>query len=86
MGSTREKLYCYVDETGQDTKGAIFIVAAIISDGEQSVLEKFLLGCEKASGKGIKKWTHTPSQVVPEMLKREIKTSSELLSGKLAKD
>ncbi len=26
-----KKLYCYADETGQDTKGAFFLVAVVIT-------------------------------------------------------
>ena len=25
------KLYCYVDESGQDTRGALFVVAAVVA-------------------------------------------------------
>ena len=27
-----KKLYCYVDETGQDTKGALFLVTVVVEN------------------------------------------------------
>ncbi len=53
------KLYCYVDETGQDTKGALFLVALVITGDERETLRRVLADCERRSGKIIKKWTNT---------------------------
>lgn len=36
--SVTQKLYCYVDETGQDTKGKLFIVVAIVIEKEKDEL------------------------------------------------
>ncbi len=51
------KFYCYVDETGQDTRGRMFVVATVVvassREGEKQVLQQI----EGASGKGRKKWT-----------------------------
>lgn len=33
-----KKLYCYVDETGQDTEGKLFIVVVIIVENEKEVV------------------------------------------------
>jgi len=30
-----KKYYCYIDETGQDTQGKIFIVSVIITEREK---------------------------------------------------
>jgi hypothetical protein len=30
-----EKLYCYVDETGQDTRGDLYIVSVVVADDER---------------------------------------------------
>ncbi len=49
------KLYCYVDETGQDTKGQIFIVVAIVAARPNELAEK-LEAAETSSGKGKVKW------------------------------
>jgi len=51
-----QKLTCFVDESGQDTKGQLFVVAIVIfrDDGEalSSACEQF----EQESGKGKFKW------------------------------
>ena len=54
-------IYCYVDESGQDTQGKFFSVSAVIvstvllrDEGEQR-----LLNIERESGKGISKWKRT---------------------------
>lgn len=50
------KLYCYVDETGQDTEGRLFIVVTVIVAGERHKLDAYLEQAEKDSGIGKKKW------------------------------
>lgn len=62
MQKTKQKIYCYVDETGQDTKGELFIVAIVVADKEKNRLEKKLLVIEKDSGKHAKKWQKTRKQ------------------------
>ncbi len=52
----KNKLYCYVDETGQDTKGKLFIVVAVIVGEEKNEVEKYLESIEEQSGKGKRKW------------------------------
>lgn len=51
------KLYCYVDETGQDTKGDLFLVAIVLKEiiGLE-VLEKKLEEVEMRTGKNRSKW------------------------------
>lgn len=51
-----QKLYCYVDETGQDTKGRLFIVSVIVTEGEREELARQLEEIEKTSKKGKVKW------------------------------
>ena len=51
------KLYCYLDETGQDTQGRLFVVAAVITDDARDSVRSFLEHIEHASGKGQKKWS-----------------------------
>lgn len=49
------KLYCYVDESGQDTEGRIFVVAVVVVSDKEALLqlcEQF----ERESGKGKFKW------------------------------
>ncbi|MFQ6032640.1 MAG: DUF3800 domain-containing protein [Candidatus Zixiibacteriota bacterium] len=52
-----EKLYCYVDETGQDTKGKFFLVSVVIVGKDRDEIRGRLREIEKASKKGKKKWT-----------------------------
>lgn len=51
-----QKLHCYVDETGQDTKGKIFIVAVVVTDEERDKLLDLCGQLEKISGKRKSKW------------------------------
>ncbi len=51
-----EKLYCYVDETGQDTKGDLFIVSVIVTEAERDKLREQLEEIERITGKGRRKW------------------------------
>ncbi len=51
-----QKLYCYVDESGQDTKGEIFLVSVVVTRSEQDRLRELLRNAERTSRKGIKKW------------------------------
>lgn len=52
----KQKLYCYVDETGQDTKGNIFIVSVIITADSQDEMEGLIRKIEKETGKSQFKW------------------------------
>jgi len=51
-----QKIYCFVDETGQDTKGRLFLVSVVITGQNLEELEKILLAIEKRSGKDQHKW------------------------------
>ena len=57
------KFYCYVDETGQDTKGELFIVSVIITEKEQQNLRDMLRFAEQESKKKSKKWIKTKKEV-----------------------
>jgi hypothetical protein len=50
------KLYCYIDETGQDDASSMFIVVAVISVQEQEPLREALVRIEKEAGTGGRKW------------------------------
>ena len=57
------KLYAYVDETGQDTSGQLFIVAVVIVRGDGDPLRQALREVERDSRKLDKKWTKSrPAQ------------------------
>lgn len=53
------KLYEYVDETGQDTRGKLFVVSVLVLGAQRYELEKALESIEIKSGKRKKKWTDT---------------------------
>lgn len=57
--SIKQKLYCYVDETGQDTRGVLFVVSVIVTKEEREDLREFLIKIEKTTGKGKTKWVRT---------------------------
>lgn len=50
------KLFCYVDETGQDTQGRLFVVAVVVTDSEREMLRQQCSAIEAQSGKGQRKW------------------------------
>lgn len=52
--SVRQKIYCYVDETGQDVGSEFFIVVAIVNDKEQNLLRNQLLEVESQTKIGEK--------------------------------
>lgn len=51
-----QKIYCYVDETGQDTKSEFFIVVAIVNDKDQNLLRRNLYEIESLTKIGKRKW------------------------------
>lgn len=73
-----KRFYCYVDETGQDTKGKFFLVTVVLK--EQAHLAPFLAKLEKlekATKKNLLKWTKT-SFVVRKNYLRQLATITEL--------
>src|SRR3989344_2795486 len=64
------KLYCFVDETGQDTKGKLFIVSVIIAQKDKEEIEKLLEKIEKDTGKGKTKWTRSKKEFKIDYLTR----------------
>ena len=59
----KQKIYAYVDESGQDTLGEVFFVSVVIAGAERDLLRKQLIDVEFSSGKREKKWTRsTPHQ------------------------
>lgn len=65
----KEKLYCYVDETGQDTKGKLFIVVAIVVEKEREMLIERLEKVEKQTKKWKNKWFKTRRKIKLEYIK-----------------
>jgi hypothetical protein len=54
---TAQKLYAYVDESGQETSGAFFLVPMVITSAARDSLRKKPRTIERMSGKQAKKWT-----------------------------
>lgn len=54
--SQEKKLYCYVDESGQDTYGKLFLVSVVITKSKRDELRTWLQELEKSSKKYKKKW------------------------------
>ncbi len=52
----KQKLYCYVDETGQDTEGQLFLVSVVVTEQEQETFARELERIEAESGKRHSKW------------------------------
>ena len=52
----KKKFYAYVDESGQDTKGSIFVVSVLVLEQEREDICKSLETLEKESGKKNLKW------------------------------
>jgi hypothetical protein len=62
LAPKKHKLYCYVDETGQDTLGELFIVSVVVSGETRESLIATLEQIERASGKGKVKWMKVRGQ------------------------
>lgn len=56
MTASKQKLYCYVDETGQDIRSNVFIVVAVVNAEEQVFLRRQLETIEQETGIGKRKW------------------------------
>lgn len=67
-----QKLYAYIDESGQDTAGRIFIVAAVVITNSDAKNDLFRLceALEQLSGKGNAKWKKAKSGRRLEYLRR----------------
>lgn len=50
------KIFCYVDETGQDTEGRLFIVTVLIAAEARDELRQICESFEEQSHKGQRKW------------------------------
>jgi hypothetical protein len=60
---TPQKLYAYVDESGQDTLGELFVVATVLTADNHERVRQSLERLERALGKGLRKWIKaTPRQ------------------------
>lgn len=76
-----KKLYCYVDESGQDTEGKFFLVSVIITEKEREKLEKELMKIEVSSGKKNVKWSKAKDEAKTNYIKKVLKL--DLIKGRL---
>lgn len=65
-----KKYYCYVDETGQDTKGDFFLVSLLISEKEDLTGLRKTLSLIEADTKGKTKWTKTNNKNKVEYIRK----------------
>lgn len=56
MLAKRKKLYVYVDESGQDTTGTLFVVGVVVLEEERDAVLRELERIEQESGKRNAKW------------------------------
>jgi Protein of unknown function (DUF3800) len=54
-----QKLYAYVDESGQDTNGEMFLVSVVVISSKRDALRELLRDVETKSRKHGKKWSRT---------------------------
>lgn len=54
-----QKFFCYVDESGQDTQGKLFIVSIVVTGWERDQLIQVCEMIEQETGKGRVKWIKT---------------------------
>lgn len=57
------RLICYVDESGQHSLGAYFLVSVVITEDDRDQLEARLLSLEKSTGKRHLKWNKSKHDV-----------------------
>ena len=73
-----KKLYCYVDETGQDAGSEIFVVVAVVSEQDQEALRRELIAVEYDAKTGHRKWHKSRAE-------RRLKYIQIILERKIAK-
>lgn len=73
------KLYCYVDETGQDTKGKLFIVSVVVVEGNnKDQIEKQLKKIERKTGKNRSKWIRSKREVNENYMRTVLRSRLEI--------
>jgi len=75
MDQAIRKIYCYMDETGQDTAGRFFAVSILITENEREELLKCIEEIEQVSNKRNTKW----KKARPETRKHYFEMISDLL-------
>jgi hypothetical protein len=76
-----EKIYCYVDETGQDTEGDLFIVSVVVSGVERDQVRELCEKIEMETRKGQVKWIKADFKRKVEYVRRILQ--EPIFNGKL---
>lgn len=79
--SPKQKLFCYVDETGQDDRSDHFIVVTVVSAVEQNELKNALERIEQQAKIGAKKWHKLRSPEREAFL--ELVINAQLVAGEV---
>lgn len=85
---SKQKLYCYVDETGQDAGSNFFVVVSIVNGEDQNQIRNELLRIEELSKVHKRKWFNSRSPAKEEFLQTVIKSrlaKGDLYYGKFKK-
>lgn len=70
MKTPLRKVYCFADETGQDTLGKLFLVAVVLQENQNlGSLEKALLSIETLTRKNTAKWKNLSERSRKQYLK-----------------
>ena len=79
MSRSLDKIYCYVDESGQHTKGEFYSVAVVIANtiDIRNKVEQRLIEIEENTKKGLSKWKST-HYTIKERYLRSVITIPEL--------
>ncbi|MFA6306196.1 MAG: DUF3800 domain-containing protein [Patescibacteria group bacterium] len=88
MTINNQKIYAYVDETGQDAGSEFFIVVTVTSDKDQQFLRDALVNIELLAGTGRLKWhksRHERRMKYLEMVLRKRIGQGEVFFGKYKK-
>lgn len=76
-----QKLYCYVDESGQDTQGEFFIVSVVVTDRKRDRIVELCERIERETRKGRVKWIKANHAKRVEYIRRVLQEPT--LKGKL---
>ncbi len=71
MNKELDKIYCFVDESGQHTRGKVYCVAAVIVNTItiRDAVEQKLIGIERNVKKGAAKWKSTRDSIREDYLR-----------------
>ncbi|MBM4402212.1 MAG: hypothetical protein FJ044_03140 [Candidatus Cloacimonetes bacterium] len=70
-----QRLFVYIDETGQDTLGELFLVSVIITQNDRDNIRKRLEEIECVTKKGRRKWLKTREKQKVAYIRRILKVS-----------